>query len=149
MEGGSKRLLIVAAAALAFSCPAAQGTGVTVETLLTSGRVLDHQSVTVETDQPDDAGMCRGFDLTDSEIREFFRKAAVTSLAETAPHPALWAPCRVEGHFLYQGEKFWFSISAASTAVIEIAPGDYAGFECPMACRSLFYYGYGATGDDG
>ena len=149
MEGGFKRLVIVATAALAFACPAAQGTGMTVETLLTSGRVLDHQSVIVDTDQSDDPGMCRGFDLTDSEIREFFRKAAVTSLAGTAPHPALWAPCRVEGHFLYQGEKFWFSISAASTAVIEVAPGDYAGFACPMACRSLFYYGYGATGDDG
>ena len=149
MESGFKRLLIVVTASLAFSCPAAQGADVTVETLLTSGRVLDHQSVTVETDQPDDAGMCRGFDLTDSEIREFFKMAAVISPAGTAPHPALWAPCRVEGHFLYQGEKFWFSISAASTAVIEVAPGDYAAFACPMACRSLFYYGYDATGDDG
>jgi hypothetical protein len=144
-----ERLLVVAMASLVFSGAAAQGAGVTVQTLLTSGRVLDHQSVIVDTGHPDDAGMCRGFDLTDSEIREFFKNAAVTSTAGTAPHPPLWAPCQVEGHFLYQGEKFWFSISAASTAVIEVAPGDYADFACPTACRSLFYYGYGATGDDG
>ena len=144
-----KRLLTAALLPLVFSCAAARGAGVTVETLLAAGSVLDHQSVIVATDHPDDAGMCRGFDLTDSEIREFFKMAAVTRPADTAPHPALWAPCQVEGHFIYQGEKFWFSISAASTAVIEVAPGDYADFSCPMACRSLFYYGYGVTGDDG
>ena len=149
MEEAFKRLLIAATASLAFSGPAAQAASVTVETLLTSGRVLDHQSVIADTGHPDDAGMCRGFDLTDSEIREFFRNAAVTSTAGASTHPALWAPCQVQGHFLYQGEKFWFSISAASTAVIEVAPGDYADFACPTACRSLFYYGYDATGDDG
>lgn len=149
MEATFKRLLLAVAVPLVFSCTAVHATGVTVETLLTSGRVLDHQSVIADTGHPEDAGMCRGFDLTDSEIREFFKMAAVTNPADAAPHPVLWAPCRVEGHFLYQGEKFWFSISAASTAVIEVAPGDYADFACPMACRSLFYYGYGATGDDG
>src|SRR5579863_1888295 len=148
MQRIRKSLITLALFSLPIACAASHAEDVALQELISSARVLDHRSVIVDTGHPEDAGMCRGFDLSESQILEFFKKAALTSPG-TPQRPTLWAPCQVEGHFLYQGKKFWFGISADSSAEIEIAPGDYAGFTCPMACRSLFYYGYGTSGDDG
>ena len=118
----------------------AAGADLTAAQLFSSGRVLDHDSVILATHSAHDADMCRGFSLTESQIKDFFRKA--TPLTADQLHRLYqWSPCEVEGYLLYQDQKVAFVISAASTGEIEVAPGSYLQFGCAV-CKDLFDFGY-------
>jgi hypothetical protein len=101
---------------------------------------LEHDSVIVETAKPHEADMCRGFNLTESQVRDFFKKAVVMTDADLRKAYQL-SPCTVQGHFLYHEQKFLFIIDAAATGRIETAPGIYVEFGCNV-CKDLFDYGY-------
>ena len=119
----------------------AAGADATVAQLVSGGKVLDHKDLIVETSNAHEADMCRGFDLTDSQIRDFFRKA--TPMTAEAMHVAYkWAPCQVLGHILYQEQKLQFVITAASTGEIQVAPGKTVEFGCNSSCAEMFAYGY-------
>ena len=47
-----------------------------------SGKVLEHDSVIVASPKPHDADMCRGFSLTESQVKSFFTR------------PRCWTPTR-------------------------------------------------------
>jgi hypothetical protein len=84
--------------------------------------------------------MCRGFSLTESQIKDFFKRAKV--LDEAALKSAYqWAPCEVQGHILYRDQKFLYTVNAAATGRIETGPGHYVYFGC-ADCKDLFDYGY-------
>jgi hypothetical protein len=112
-----------------------------VDDILRSSSVLGHVSVITATPDPHEADMCRGFSLTESEIRTFFKKARVMA-SDTVKHDFQWAPCEVVGYFLYQDQKFRFSINAAATGAIELAPGQSVAFGCASICKAIFDYGY-------
>jgi hypothetical protein len=126
-------LLIAAASAAAADLTVAQ--------LVAGGKVLDHKDLIVETADAHEADTCRGFDLTDSQIRDFFRKATVQT-AEGLKKDYKWAPCQVQGHILFQEQKLNFSVTAASTGLIEVAPGKVIEFACDASCADMFVYGY-------
>lgn len=112
----------------------------TVAQLLSTGRVVEHESVIVTTPKPHDADMCRGFSLTESQVKSFFRKATVMASSDLK-QAYQWSPCEVQGHLLYQDQKFLYSVNAAGTGEIEVAPGSYISFGC-NTCQDLFDYGY-------
>jgi len=114
---------------------------ITVAQLVAGGKVLDHKDLIVETPNAHEADTCRGFDLTDSQIRDFFRKAAPMT-AEALHANFKWAPFQVLGHILYQDQKLQFVITAASTGQIEVAPGNVIQFGCNSSCAEMFAYGY-------
>jgi hypothetical protein len=119
---------------------AAFAAGVTMAQLIKGGKVLEHDSVIVATPNSHDADMCRGFSLTESQIKDFFKRAAV--LDEAALKSAYqWSPCEVQGHILYRDQKFLYTVSAASTGRIETGPGQYLYFGC-ATCKDIFDYGY-------
>lgn len=126
--------------ALSF-CAAARGGDLTIDQVLAGGKLLDHYPVIIETAGPHDADMCRGFDLTASQVREFFRKARVTDPA-VLQNGFEHAPCEVEGHLRYGDQRFTFIVNAAATGEIEIAPGRYLKVGCAEVCKSIFDYGY-------
>jgi hypothetical protein len=113
----------------------------TVQQIYDSGKVLDRVSVIVATAGIHAADTCRGFSLTDSQIRDFFHKAQVMD-PQVLQHAYKPAACEVEGHFLYQDQKFAFIVNAAYTGQIEVAPGRYVMFGCDAACKGIFDYGY-------
>jgi len=129
------------AALLALLLPSlVSAADLTAAQLFASGKVADHQSVIVASAKAHDADMCRGFNLTESQVKDFFRKAVV--MAPDALHQAYQsAPCNVVGHILYQDQKFMFVVNAAATGQIEIGPGKYLYFGC-AACKDMFDYGY-------
>lgn len=129
-----------ALAALLLAPALAAAADITVGEIYGSGKVFDRVSVIVATARPHEADTCRGFSLTDSQIRDFFRKAQV--MDPQALHGYRPAACEVEGHFLYQDQKFGFIINAAYTGQIEVAPGRYVMFGCDTACKAIFDYGY-------
>jgi len=112
----------------------------TVAQLIDAGKVLDHDSVILAAPKPLDADMCRGFDLTESQVKAFFHKAVVMD-AEALKQAYQWSPCEVQGHLLYQDQKFLYTVNAAGTGSIEVAPGRYVSFGC-NTCQDLFDYGY-------
>jgi len=120
---------------------AAVAADLTLDQLLDVGRILDHASVIVVTTQTHAADMCRGFSLTESEIKIFFRKSAPLT-PEQLHDRYQWSPCEVDGHILYQDQKLRFMVNAASTGEIQVAPGKYLYFGCPSACKDMFNYGY-------
>lgn len=132
-----KRLALTAVFLAASGAWAAE---VTVAQLISAGKVLEHDSVILAVDKPHEADMCRGFSLTESQVRAFFRKAAVLD-ADTLKRTYQWSPCVVEGHLLYQEQKFLYSVSASGTGQIEVAPGRYVSFGCNI-CQDLFDFGY-------
>ncbi len=112
----------------------------TVAQLISGGKVLDHDSVIVATAKPHEADMCRGFALTESQVKEFFKRSAV--MGQAAIKGAYqWSPCEVQGHFVYREQKFLYTVNAAATGRIEIAPDKYLYFGC-NTCKDLFDYGY-------
>lgn len=113
---------------------------VTVAQIIDAGKVLEHDSVILATDQPHQADMCRGFSLSESQVKSFFRKAVVMDEA-SLKRAYQWSPCEVQGHLLYQEQKFLYVVNAAGTGEIEVAPGRYVDFGCNN-CRDLFDYGY-------
>lgn len=113
---------------------------VTMAQLIAGSKVLEHDSVIVATSNAHDADMCRGFSLTESQIKDFFRRAAVMD-GTALKHAYQWSPCEVQGHLLYQDQKFLYTVNAAATGRIETAPGRYTYFGC-NTCRDLFDYGY-------
>ena len=132
-----RRLLL----ALVLSLPSAGfAADLNAAQLFAAGKVVDHTSVIVATAKAHDADMCRGFSLTESQVKDFFRKATV--MPQEALHQAYQsAPCDVVGHILYQDQKFMFVVNAAATGQIEIGPGKYLYFGC-AACKDMFDYGY-------
>ena len=68
-------LLLLPSAGFAADLNAAQ--------LFTAGKVVDRTSVIVATAKAHDADMCRGFSLTESQVKDFFRKAK--ALKPTTP----------------------------------------------------------------
>ena len=112
----------------------------TAAQLVAAGKVLEHDSVIVATAKSHDADMCRGFSLTESEVKEFFRRATLTT-PEVLRQSYQDSPCEVEGHIRYQDQKFMFVVNAASTGQIEIAPGKFLYFGC-ASCKDMFDYGY-------
>ena len=135
-----------AALPLLLGSAAAGAAGLTVDQIYTKCQVLDRNSVIVETSHPHDADMCRGFSLTESQVRDFFKKAKVITPQDR--HDVFeWAPCEVEGYFIYQDQKFSFSINAAATGMIEIAPNQYVYFGCIEVCKNIFDYGYDTSGN--
>ena len=113
---------------------------VTVAQLISGGKVLEHDSMIVATEKPHEADMCRGFSLTESQVKGFFRKAVV--MDEAALKQAYqWSPCEVQGHLLYQDQEFLYVVNAAGTGRIEVAPGRFVDFGC-NTCQDLFDYGY-------
>ena len=113
---------------------------VTVAQLIGAGKVLEHDSVILATARPHEADMCRGFGLTESQVKSFFRKAVV--MEEAALKQAYqWSPCEVQGHLLYQDQEFLYTVSAAGTGRIEVSPGRFVDFGC-NTCQDLFDYGY-------
>jgi len=119
---------------------AAFAADVTLTQLLAGSKVLEHDSVIVATSKAHEADMCRGFSLTAGDIKTFFKRAAV--LDETAMKSAYqWSPCEVQGHLLYQDQKFLYTVNAAATGSIETAPGHYVYFGC-NSCKDLFDFGY-------
>ncbi|HEY3646235.1 MAG TPA: hypothetical protein VGM16_12925 [Gammaproteobacteria bacterium] len=119
---------------------AASAAEVTVAQLLSAGKVVEHDSVIVATDKPHEADMCRGFSLTENQVKSFFRKAAVMD-AEAVKKAYQWSPCEVQGHLQYQDQKFLYTVNAAGTGQIEVAPGKFVDFGC-NSCQDLFDYGY-------
>ena len=113
---------------------------VTVAQLINAGKVVEHDSVIVATNMAHEADMCRGFSLTESQVKTFFRKAAVLD-PDTLKKTYQWSPCEVQGHLLYQEQKFLYTVNAAGTGQIEVAPGQYVSFGCNV-CQDLFDYGY-------
>jgi hypothetical protein len=113
---------------------------VTVAQLINAGKVVEHDSVIVATPKPHEADMCRGFSLTESQVKTFFHKAAVLD-TDTLKKTYQWSPCEVQGHLLYQDQKFLYTVNAAGTGQIEVAPGTYINFGCNV-CQDLFDYGY-------
>ena len=112
----------------------------TAAQLFASGKVVDRESVIVASVDAHDADMCRGFNLTESQVKDFFRRAAV--MAPEALHKAYQdAPCEVEGHIRYQDQVFPFVIGAAYTGEIQIGPDKYLYFGC-ASCKDMFDYGY-------
>ncbi|HSN17562.1 MAG TPA: hypothetical protein VLV87_05075 [Gammaproteobacteria bacterium] len=130
-----------AALLLASSLPvAALAADLTAAQLFASGKVMDHASVIVATAGPHDADMCRGFSLTESQVKYFFRRAAVMAPAEL--HRLYQdSPCEVEGHLRYQDQTFLFVVNAAYTGEIQIGPDKYLYFGC-ADCKDMFDYGY-------
>ena len=130
-------------ALLTLLLPATAGAwaaAVTVAQLLNTGKVLEHDSVILATEKPHEADMCRGFSLTENQVKSFFRKAAV--MDEAALKQAYqWSPCEVQGHFIFQDQKFAYTVNAAGTGSIEVAPGQAIRFGC-NTCQDLFDYGY-------
>jgi len=119
---------------------AAVAANITMVDLIRDGKVLEHDSVIVATPQPHDADMCRGFSLTENQVKDFFKRAK--AMDEAALRSAYqWAPCEVQGHILYQDQKFLYVVNAAATGEIEVAPGTYVSFGC-NSCRDLFDFGY-------
>lgn len=112
----------------------------TVMQLLKGAKVLEHDSMIVATAKAQEADMCRGFSLTESQVRSFFLKATVLDV-DTLKKTYQWSPCQVQGHLLYQDQKFPYTVSAAGTGQIEVAPGRYVSFGCNV-CQDLFDYGY-------
>jgi hypothetical protein len=133
MRAFALSLLLVTATAAAAD--------LTVADLVAHGKVLDHRNLIVETADAHEADTCRGFDLTDSQIRDFFRKAKVQT-AEGLKRDFKWAPCQVQGHILFQEQKLNFTVTAASTGQIEVAPGKLVEFGCDASCVDMFVYGY-------
>jgi hypothetical protein len=112
----------------------------TIAQLLAGGKVLEHDSIIVATPDPHEADMCRGFGLTGSQIKDFFKRATV--LDEAVLKSAYqWAPCEVQGHILYRDQKVLFTVNAAATGRIETGPGQYVYFGC-ASCKDIFDYGY-------
>jgi len=119
---------------------AAFAADVTMAQLIAGSKVLEHNSVIVATPNAHEADMCRGFSLTESQIKDFFKRASV--LDEAALKRAYqWSPCEVQGHLLYQDQKFLYTVNAAATGRIETAPEHYIYFGC-NTCKDLFDYGY-------
>ena len=130
----------LALALLLGGAPSAFAAGVTMAQLLAGSKVLEHDSVIVATPRPHEADMCRGFSLTENQIKEFFKRARVMGVA-ALKSAYQWSPCEVQGHLLYQDQKLLYTVNAAGTGEIEIAPGHYIAFGC-NTCRDLFDYGY-------
>lgn len=126
---------------LLLATASAAAADLTLTVLVTQAKVLDHQTLIVATPDAHEADMCRGFDLTDSQIRDFFRKARPMA-AEELKKSYKWAPCEVQGHLLFQDQKLAFSVTAASTGEIEVAPGKVIEFGCDASCAGIFVYGY-------
>jgi hypothetical protein len=119
---------------------AAFAANVTMAQLLAAGKVLEHDSIIVATTDPHEADMCRGFSLTESQIRDFFKRSKVQD--ESALKGAYqWSPCEVQGHIRYQDQKFLYLVNAAGTGRIETGPGQYIYFGCP-SCKDIFDFGY-------
>ncbi|HEY1992653.1 MAG TPA: hypothetical protein VGH71_09350 [Gammaproteobacteria bacterium] len=119
---------------------AALAADLTAAQLFAGGKVMDRESVIVASAKPHDADMCRGFSLTESQVKDFFRRAAV--MAEAVQRRDYQdAPCEVEGHIRYQDQTFLFIIGAAYTGEIQIGPDKYLYFGC-ATCKDMFDYGY-------
>ena len=113
---------------------------ITMAQLLAGGKVLEHDSVIVATPKAHEADMCRGFSLNAGDIKDFFKRA--TAQDEAALKSAYqWSPCEVQGHILYQDQKFLYTVNAAATGSIETNPGHYVYFGC-NTCKDLFDFGY-------
>jgi hypothetical protein len=119
---------------------AASAADVTVAQILSTGRVVEHDSVIVATPKAHEADMCRGFNLTESQVKGFFRKAVVMD-AQALKKAYQWSPCEVQGHLQYQDQKFLYTVSAAGTGRIEVSPGKFVEVGC-NTCQDLFDYGY-------
>lgn len=130
-----------AALSLLLGAAAASAADLTVAQLVSGGKVLDHRALIVETADAHEADTCRGFDLTDSQVRDFFRKARPMS-GDALKKTYKWAPCQVQGHILFQEQKLNFIVTAASTGQIEVAPGRIIEFGCDAGCADMFVYGY-------
>jgi hypothetical protein len=129
------------------SCAATAGDSVLdIHQVFNSGRLVDSKNMILKTSHPADVEMCKGFSLNENQIRSFFRRAdQVPSEGFTEYYD--WAPCEVQGHFLYGKTSYPFSINAANTGTIELAPGKFVYFACEKKCRDIFDYGYGTSGD--
>ena len=126
--------LLLGASSVAFAAD------VTITQLLAGSKVLEHDSIIVATPKAHEADMCRGFNLSEGDIKAFFKRATV--LDEAAMKNAYqWSPCEVQGHLLYQDQKLLYMVNAAATGRIETAPGQYVYFGC-NSCKDLFDYGY-------
>jgi hypothetical protein len=113
---------------------------ITMAQLLAGGKVLEHDSVIVATPKAHEADMCRGFSLNAGDIKDFFKRATVQG--EAALKSAYqWSPCEVQGHILYQDQKFLYTVNAGATGSIETSPGHYVYFGC-NTCKDLFDFGY-------
>lgn len=119
---------------------AAFAADVTMAQLIKGGKVLEHDSVIVATSDPHEADMCRGFSLTGSQIKDFFKRGTILDGA-ALKSAYQWSPCEVQGHLLYRGQKFLYTVNAAATGRIETGPGQYLYFGC-ATCRDLFDFGY-------
>ena len=130
-----------AALLLSLSLPCSvMAADLTAAQLFAGGKVVDRESVIVESARPHDADMCRGFSLTESQVKDFFRRAAV--MPQGALRKAYQdSPCEVEGHIRYQDQTFLFVIDAAYTGEIQIGPDQYLYFGC-ASCKDMFDYGY-------
>ena len=130
-----------AALLLGLSLPCAAAVAEpTAAQLFASGKVVGSKSVIVASADAHDADMCRGFSLTDSQVKDFFRRAAVMA-PETLHKTYQDSPCEVEGHLRYQDQTFLFVIDAAYTGEIQIGPDRFLHFGC-ASCRDMFDYGY-------
>jgi hypothetical protein len=134
------RLLLLPLLPVLSAASVAWAADVTVAQLLNAGKVVEHDSVIVATAKSHDADMCRGFSLSENQVKTFFRKAAVLD-ADTLKKTYQWSPCEVQGHLLYQEQKLQYTVNAAGTGQIEVAPGKYISFGC-NTCQDLFDYGY-------
>jgi hypothetical protein len=131
------RAALLIAALLPLSTLAAD---LTAAQLFTVGKVVDRSSVIVAGAKAHEADMCRGFSLTESQVKEFFRRA--TLMTPAALQQAYQdSPCEVEGHIRYQDQKFVFVVNAAYTGQIEVGPGKFLYFGC-ASCKDMFDYGY-------
>lgn len=137
MSAVTRRGLLIA---LLLQAPAAFAADLTVAQLINGGKVLEHDSVIVATEKPHEADMCRGFSLTEGQVKTFFKRAAAMDEA-ALKQVYQWAPCEVQGHIAFQEQKFLFTVNAAGTGRIEIQPSKYLYFGC-NTCKDLFDYGY-------
>ncbi|HEY1771875.1 MAG TPA: hypothetical protein VGH91_01635 [Gammaproteobacteria bacterium] len=119
---------------------AAFAADLTMAQLLAGDKVLEHDSVIVATSNAHEADMCRGFSLTESQVKDFFKRSAVLDEA-TLKSAYQWSPCEVQGYLLYRDQKFLYTVNAAATGRIETGPGRYVYFGC-NTCRDIFDYGY-------
>ena len=96
-----------------------------------------HADVDEEHDSELVRGLCTKFTMTETEVREFFKKADVMS-AHVRKYGYDWLPCLVRGELVINGKPATFQIESTATGWIRFSNGKTAHLGCRDACAELF-----------
>jgi len=81
--------------------------------------------------------VCSNFVLSESEIREFFKKADVIS-SHIREQGFDWLPCYVQGNLVMNGKKVPFQIEASATGWIKYSKNKTVWLGCKDVCAEMF-----------